>query len=215
MTGSMTPDGLGAALVIAGLAVGHAALEARAFARASAGDSSWLDDSTPDRLWMLSAAAFVTFEVTAALSAATTAAPLPWRIGSVVIGLAAAAAGVRLRCLAIGALGASFAAPPYRSAPAVLAGQGLYASIRHPSELGLALIAAGMAGIALSLPAVIMVAVTIALAVLRIVREERWLSIALAREHLDFCRRTPRLVVPHLHHLPGLARLLVMLRGHT
>jgi protein-S-isoprenylcysteine O-methyltransferase Ste14 len=210
--GSMTPDGLVAALAIGGVAVAHAVLEARAYARASGGDVRWLSGSSPDPLWVLSAVAIVAFLTVAVLSAATTGAPMGWRIGSIAAGLAAAGAGIRLRCLAIEALGAGFAAPPYRARPTALADQGLYASVRHPSELGLLLIAAGVTAIASTLPAALMLTVTMALAVLRIVREERWLSIALARQHSDFRRRTPRLVMPRLADLPSMARLLNMPR---
>jgi protein-S-isoprenylcysteine O-methyltransferase Ste14 len=209
MIGGMTLGGLGAALAIAAVAVGHAVAEAHAYAAASGGDSRWLSASKPDALWLLSASAFVMLEVVALLSAATTGASIAWRIGTLALGLAAAGAGIRLRCLAIEALGAGFAAPPYRASPTALADQGLYMSVRHPSELGLALIAAGITGMASSLWAAIMLTVTIALAALRILREERWLSIALPREHLDFCRRTSRLIVPHLSHLPRMARLLL------
>jgi protein-S-isoprenylcysteine O-methyltransferase Ste14 len=102
-----------------------------------------------------------------------------------------ALAGAALRARAIAALGDAFvsAAEP----PPQLATSGIYAWVRHPSELGLLLVSLGFALAAPGPCTIVGLMVVAGSGALRVRREERVLALAFGRLHRDYARRVPAL----------------------
>jgi protein-S-isoprenylcysteine O-methyltransferase Ste14 len=206
------PIGVLLSLTVAGLAVTHAIMESRAFARASAEKGAHILDHSVDFLWLVGCAAFLAFEAIAAVLALAIDELTPLRVAGTAAAVLACLAGVRLRCLAIESLGASFAQPPFRELAPGLASSGVFAIVRHPSELGLLLYCTGFA---ILVPGPIMlgafILLLLPLAAMRIVREERWLSLALGARHRVYCMASPRLIWPRMGDFRVLFRLLARL----
>lgn len=100
------------------------------------------------------------------VSATLGASVSPWLLP----GAVAVALGVALRSAAVCALGAGFGTRPRPGDPLVV--DGLYAWLRHPSEIGLALLTGGLTLMAASVAAVIAWLATVGIAVARVRREE-------------------------------------------
>jgi protein-S-isoprenylcysteine O-methyltransferase Ste14 len=87
------------------------------------------------------------------------------------------AVGIALRGAAIRALGAAFTSEIVAGPGHALVTRGVYRYVRHPSDLGLLLVAFGVAGLAASGPAaLIALFVVVPSAALRVAREERVLA---------------------------------------
>jgi protein-S-isoprenylcysteine O-methyltransferase Ste14 len=125
-----------------------------------------------------------------ALRLASPAAPslASWSLGACLV-----LAGGALRARSIRALGAAFVTDP-KAAVAKLVERDVYAQLRHPSELGLLLIAAGMSFVCPG-PVAIAGALAIgALAWARLRREERALRRSLGAAYEAYASRVPALV---------------------
>jgi protein-S-isoprenylcysteine O-methyltransferase Ste14 len=97
--------------------------------------------------------------------------------------------GTALRAAAIRALGESFTSEIVATPGHALIRRGIYAYLRHPSDLGLLVIAGGLAVLGTSLPAAVLALVVVFPSVaLRILREERALSQRHPKEHASYRR---------------------------
>lgn len=160
------------------LAVGHAFFEARAAHRYALppGEAQGAPLSF-SALWLVSAAAFVLYELFAIHAAFSLAAVGALLVAGCAAGVALFGCGVLLRLAAIGELRGAFNQPPWAGGEVSLASGGVFAMVRHPSELGLALMCVGLA-LAAASPGVVAICggVLLPLMLLRIRREEVWLG---------------------------------------
>jgi protein-S-isoprenylcysteine O-methyltransferase Ste14 len=143
-------------------------------------------------LWLLSAVAFVLyglFAIHAAFSHTAVSAQLA--AGSA-CGVALFVCGVALRLAAIKQLRAAFNQPPWAALEVSVASGGVFAMVRHPSELGLALMCLGLALAAASL-AVFAICGTVLfpLMALRIRKEEAWLRQKAGRDYFQYAELVP------------------------
>jgi protein-S-isoprenylcysteine O-methyltransferase Ste14 len=111
------------------------------------------------------------------------------------IGAVAAVIGIGLRVVAIRDLGASFTSTIRPPPDARLVMRGIYGRVRHPSDLGLLLIAAGLALLGGSLAAglVVLAAVVPSIAI-RLVLEERALFAQFGATHQAYRARVSALL---------------------
>jgi len=200
----MTLTGITIASTVLAVAIGHAAAEGIAFARAApASCASPIDVNPVDALWTASVLGVVVFEL-AAIAEALRSEPSAWRLIPAASGLLLCIVGIQLRTRTIEQLGSAFAVPPDASAPAHLATCGLFRFVRHPSELGLLLLSAGIFALA---PAwsttALFIAGLLPLLAARIAREERALAQRLTQQHAAYRGRTP-LLWPSLWSWPEL-----------
>ena len=111
--------------------------------------------------------------------------PPGWAAPSAWIGALLVIVGTALRVSAIRALGASFTSEIV--APHAVVRRGIYARMRHPSDVGLLLVAAGLASLGGSaLAAVIATLVVVPSVALRIAREDRALALRHPTEHATY-----------------------------
>jgi protein-S-isoprenylcysteine O-methyltransferase Ste14 len=155
----------------------HAFMESRA-AHRSAGPSSGPADELQaySLLWLISCVSFCLYELAVAYNALSFPAITPPLAAESALGTALFACGVFLRLSAIQELKTAFGTPPWASEGVSVKMDGIFAWVRHPSELGLALICLGLALAGNSLTAFGAFAfVLFPLMLLRIKQEERWL----------------------------------------
>jgi protein-S-isoprenylcysteine O-methyltransferase Ste14 len=105
------------------------------------------------------------------------ATPPSWSVG---LGASSIGFGGVLRVLSIRRLGDAFTSETVLSPGRVLAGDRFYATFRHPSEIGLALVAVGLATLGGSTLATLPGLILAATIALRVIREERVL------DHLNY-----------------------------
>jgi protein-S-isoprenylcysteine O-methyltransferase Ste14 len=100
------------------------------------------------------------------------------------------ALGIALRVAAIRALGRSFTSEIVAPPGHTLVTRGIYARMRHPSDIGLLFVVFGLASLGASLPAAAIASLVVAPSVaLRIAREERLLSARHADAHAAYRTR--------------------------
>jgi protein-S-isoprenylcysteine O-methyltransferase Ste14 len=98
-------------------------------------------------------------------------------------------AGIALRAASMRALGASFTSEIVAVPGRALVTRGIYARMRHPSEVGLLCIALGLVVLGGSLTAALVVTLVVAPSVVvRILREDRVLAAQHPREHAAYRR---------------------------
>ncbi|MDB4939530.1 MAG: isoprenylcysteine carboxylmethyltransferase family protein [Labilithrix sp.] len=103
-------------------------------------------------------------------------------------------AGIALRVAAIRALGASFTSEIVAAPGHALVTHGVYARVRHPSDLGLLLVALGLACLTASAAAAFVALATVVPSVLlRVAAEERALATRHVEAHAAY-RRTVRIL---------------------
>ena len=113
------------------------------------------------------------------------ATPAGWVAPSAWLGALLVIVGTALRAAAIRALGGAFTSEIV--APHAVVRRGIYGRMRHPSDVGLLLLAAGLASLGGSAPAAIIAALVVAPSVLlRIAREDRALSLRHPTEHASY-----------------------------
>ncbi|MGO9486794.1 MAG: methyltransferase family protein [Rhodomicrobium sp.] len=127
-------------------------------------------------LWLVSAVAFFLYELFTIYAAFSLTAISTLLAAGCASGIALFACGTLLRLAAIKELRAAFNQPPWAAAEVSLASGGVFAMVRHPSELGTALMCLGLA-LATGSPAAFAIcgAVLLPLMLLRIRQEEVWL----------------------------------------
>ena len=109
-------------------------------------------------------------------------------VGAVLLGL-----GVALRVVAVHTLGSSFITGPAHHGTPVQ--HGLYRWLRHPSEVGNLLIAAGVVWLSGSLiAAAIALFAVLPLVLWRVHREDRWWLTLGSADHRDYVRRVPAFI---------------------
>jgi protein-S-isoprenylcysteine O-methyltransferase Ste14 len=202
----MTLVGAATGSIVLAIVVGHAVAEGRAFARAAPVSlASPIDTNPADALWLASVLSVIALEG-AAIAEALWTEPSAWRMVLATIGSSASVVGIRLRIQTIHQLGATIALPPSRAQPALLITRGLFSVVRHPSELGLLLLSAGILAIALTwITATLFVAVVLPLMAARVEQEERALAKHFGEQYAAYRRSTP-LVWPTLSAWPELFR---------
>ena len=105
------------------------------------------------------------------------------------LGLPLVLLGTAMRVAAFRALGASFTSEIVAAPGHALVRTGIYAHLRHPSDLGLLLVAAGLTCLGTSTSAALLTLAVIAPSVaLRILREERALALRHPTEHASYRR---------------------------
>lgn len=182
------------------LALGHAFFEARAarqYAQPAGARQSF------SMLWLISAAAFFLYELFAIHAALSLAEAGTLLVLACACGTTLFTCGVLLRLAAIKELRAAFNQPPWATADPILAAAGVFAMVRHPSELGLALMCLGLALAAASPTAFAIFGIgLLPLMLLRIQREEAWLRQKTHGAYSKYAASVPRICLS-LRTLPA------------
>jgi protein-S-isoprenylcysteine O-methyltransferase Ste14 len=144
------------------------------YARPEAGPSS--ETQAYSLLWLLSCLSFFFYELAVAYKELSFPAVTPLLAAGSALGIALFICGVFLRLSAIRELKAAFGTPAWAAKGVSLTARGVFTWVRHPSELGLALMCLGLAlaGNALAIFGAFAF-VLLPLMLLRIRQEERWL----------------------------------------
>jgi protein-S-isoprenylcysteine O-methyltransferase Ste14 len=143
-------------------------------------------------LWLISAAAFVLYGLFAIYAAFSHTAVSAQLVAGSACGVALFLCGVALRLAAIKQLQAAFNQPPWAAPEVSVARGGVFAMVRHPSELGLALMCVGLA-LAAASPAAFAIcgAVLFPLMALRIRKEEAWLRQNTGGDYFEYAALVP------------------------
>jgi protein-S-isoprenylcysteine O-methyltransferase Ste14 len=171
----------------------HALLESRA-AHRSASPVSGPPGEAQDYslLWLISCLSFCLFELVVAYRALSFPAVMPMLAAGCSLGSLLFACGVFLRLSAIRDLNAAFGTPPWAAKGVSVKTDGVFAWVRHPSELGFALICLGLAFAGNSLAAFGAFAfVLFPLMLLRIKQEEHWLMLQTQGAYAGYAASVP------------------------
>ena len=176
-----------------GLVLAHALFEARAAQKY--GEPASEPQGAPLRfslLWLLSAMAFFLYELCAIYAVFSHTAVSALLVAGSACGVALFVCGVALRLAAMKELQAAFNQPPWAALEVSVASGGVFAMVRHPSELGLALMCLGLA-LAAASPAAFAIcgAVLFPLMALRIRKEEAWLRQKAGRDYFEYAALVP------------------------
>jgi protein-S-isoprenylcysteine O-methyltransferase Ste14 len=135
---------------------------------------------------------FCLYELAVAYKALSFPSVTPLLAAGSAIGIALFACGVFLRLSAIQELKAAFGTPPWAAKGVSLKTDGIFTRVRHPSELGLALICLGLASTGNSLAAFGAFAFLLfPLMLLRIKQEERWLMLQTQGAYAGYAATVP------------------------
>jgi protein-S-isoprenylcysteine O-methyltransferase Ste14 len=182
-------------ILILGLALFHAIRESAAFASAAgSANADAFDRDVIDATWIAGAASFVGFELFVMWRSISALHLAPASVIGALAGTTLFLLGTRLRCKTIATLSQGFGKPPFDHRPTKLFTSGVFALVRHPSELGLLLMGAGLFLVAGDQQVLFVLVCLVPLGALRIYREESWLRQCFGPVHADYRHEVPMIL---------------------